>query len=124
MAKVYRLETPKGLGIYHLLKGELRGKYRGQRHPGPYGDPQISPKWSQLDSEALHKLWRFGFSSKASLKRWFFCKKDRQKFVDDLGIVCSVYEVPSKFFQRGTAQAIFKEAAAKKVGELPTNLWV
>ena len=124
MPIVYRFETSEGVGVYRFKHCYwVTEKYTGERHPGPSRDGRLGNAWLTLRSKGTAEAYSFGFSSKASLKRWFYCKADR-KTLSEQGIICSIYEVDKADFIRGTAQAVFRKLRAKKIGELPIDQWV
>lgn len=107
--RVYRVEDREGGGFYRSADtpwDDLQGGYQtAPRHPAPWADSRLAPEWNSLTSQ---RQWHFGFTSKASLKRWFWLKADRVT-MHKAGLRVAVYEVPEKFVRRGAAQCIFHE---------------
>jgi hypothetical protein len=107
---VYRVEDREGEGFYRSADtpwDELGGGYQSEpRHPAPWRDARLAPEWSGLEDQEVHREWHFGFTSKASLKRWFWLKEDRVT-MHRSGLRVAVYEVPKEFVKRGAAQCIF-----------------
>lgn len=108
--RVYRVEDREGSGFYRSAEtpwDELKGEYQtAPRHPAPWADSRLGPTWQSLEDLCDHRQWHFGFTSKASLKRWFWLKVDRVT-MHKAGLRVAVYDIPEKFVRRGAAQCIF-----------------
>ena len=82
---IYRLESPTELDI----SGKVGvGYYRYavsywdfvceddalelMTHPAPSDDSKLAPEWAALRESDTHHDWRFGFTSLAQFRRWFF----------------------------------------------------
>ncbi len=117
MQRVYRLETPEGVGVYEareiypMLTRILDSYVDRSKHPGPYADKGL--KSSSFRYDELLEFY-FGFSSLRQLKDWFSHREDRQ-LISEFGIVCAVYEVEDEHFHLGERQCVFKKRHAKKV---------
>lgn len=120
MQRVYRLETPEGVGvytareIYPMLTRILNEYVELPNHPGPFTDKGLKNLFLQYDELFA---FNFGFSSLRQLKDWFFNREDRQ-LIAECGIVCAVYEVEDEHFHLGERQCVFKKRHAKKVGQV------
>ena len=118
MQRVYRLETPEGVGvytareIYPMLTRILNEYVELPNHPGPFSDKGLKNIFFRCD--ALLEF-NFGFASLRQLTAWFFNRGDR-RLISECGIVCAVYEVEDEHFHLGERQCVFKKSHAKKVG--------
>lgn len=121
MIKVYRFEDNRGDGCFNN-----GGAYEYNMNTTLEDDCYAPPgPFDENPSSSLHKHYaanglcgmRFGFSSKASLRRWFTCAKGRRAMAISDNII-AVYEVPSAFVLKGDWQVIFDRDQARYVGKL------
>lgn len=99
MPSFYRLENELGDGVYQMGLREIfarhvaTGTVANDRHPMPWDDSKlVDNAWKQGDIVRDSK-WRFGFSSIAQLRSWFY---DDKLLLDlsAVGVCLSLYDVP------------------------------
>lgn len=116
---IYRFENEAGMGCFwtgcaYRYNEATTLEDDCYDPPGPF---------SECASTELHKHHRdkglkgllFGFSSKASLRRWFTCAKGRRAMTECRLVV---YEVPSEAVLRGNWQVVFNPKQATLVDVL------
>lgn len=126
MPLVYRFENSQGEGPWSgrasCLYDVAAAKTNGREH-SCYDMPCLHDVVEEGKPAHRHFQqygvvgYRFGFTSKAQLKRAFPSSVGRAA-MGEAGQVLKVYEVPERVLLRGAAQCIFKKEHARLVGTL------
>ena len=129
---IYRLESPTELDI----SGKVGvGYYRYavsywdfvceddalelMTHPAPSDDSKLAPEWAALRESDTHHDWRFGFTSLAQFRRWFFNLEALEDIQDIVSL--SIYRVTE--CHEGYTQAIFNvnDKYLKRICTVPAH---
>lgn len=112
--KIYRLETPLGLGPYSL--GIVH------KHRRSMGPPGTEMNRCPLPYDDIPKLWKrgrgpypneiFGFVSMKSLWAWFGDCLEPMMTHDTVRVV--IYKVPKKYVVKGKKQVLFSHGIRLK----------
>jgi hypothetical protein len=125
--KFYRVETEGGTGAFYGTAGLLsrlekeigdEGLEHDEggwwlkdpyRHPGPCDAREAPALRALFDGPCGGRLYKFGFTSRKALLRWFDSEALRRKLNRNGTLAVSVYDVPASAVVRGTYQAVCKQ---------------
>jgi hypothetical protein len=115
MDTFYRLELPNRFGYYFMRLSVIRKTFNlypinEQTHPLPQNDSKLVENLSKVSYDYAsgiknNEKWRFGFSSVAQLRSWFY-NNEALALAHAEGVHLAIYKVPR--IVRGGAQAIIK----------------
>lgn len=129
MAKVFRVETKNGRGMYNAWY-EV-GLPTSDNHPCVYEDSLYRENAEKFDPNLVRRndegalCWaqepyghRFGFQNMEQLRRWIFDDEWIKK-LDNAGCVLCVYEVPDFAMIVGRTQVTFAFGSARLLARQP-----
>ncbi len=110
--------------IYDTIAEHLDGSYQKidtidsetkymNKHPIPQMDMKLRDPWNRLNEEGKASEYVFGFHTLNLLLSWFSDYRNHSHLYEHVRI--GVYEVPDKYYHRGTFQSVAKANLMKLV---------
>jgi hypothetical protein len=117
--RIWRIEAEDGMGPYRgPAKDELTVMQKaGIYHSTSTQHPNVQMSFTQRvkDNWYAYMNYRFGFTSKRQMLRWF--EPHELERLCECGARVMIYEVPDEHVIKGRKQCIFNPDKAKRKGE-------